>query len=228
MNAARSSTTSHDRRLDSIPSRTPGRVAVALLVVLVAAAGAWSLASAYDAARASSRAKQLEAGYQSLRYAVALERSAVRDSDAVEARRETASASASFAEGLRVVRRSGGTDDLKLAAALTTTQGTLARAAARVIAAAARGDAQRAVTFRRTDFEPRATVVDKTLSHALTRVRADSASRWSGSTLEKTELGGIAALLLSARARCPGALPPLVGSRRRQGRTRRDEVTRLT
>jgi diguanylate cyclase (GGDEF)-like protein len=228
MNAARSSTTSHDRRFDSIPSRTPRRVAVALLVVLVAAAGAWTLASAYDAARASSRAKQLEAGYQSLRYAVALERSAVRDSDAREARRETASASASFADGLRVVRRSGGTDDLKLAAALTTTQRTLAGAAARVVAAAVRGDAQRASTLRRTDFEPRATAADKTLSQALTRARTDSGSRWSGSTLEKIELAGIAALLLVGLAGCLGALARLVGRRRRQGRTRRDAVTRLT
>src|SRR5215208_1083234 len=98
MTAARQQTRPGDLR-----SRTLSRSFVAVVVALVAGAGTWGAASAFHATRAVERTKQVEAGYQNLRYAVALERSALRDTDAAEARREITSASASFAQGLRVV-----------------------------------------------------------------------------------------------------------------------------
>src|SRR5215218_988290 len=218
----------HQIRPADVRSRTLSRSLVAVIVAAVAAAGAWSAAAAFDATRAAERSKQLEAGYQTLRYAVALERSAVRDTDATEARREIASASASFAEGLRVVRRSGGSEDGALADKLAASQKTLTAAAARTLAAAARGEAQHAASLRRTDVEPRAKAMDATLSQALARVRSSSAARWPSTTLQKLELAGIAALLLAGFSGCLILLGRVVGYRRRLEAARREQRESLS
>src|SRR5215216_1991230 len=79
---------SRNKRSTDVGSRMLPRMIVAILVAAVAAAGAWGAGSAFNAARAAERSKQLEAGYQSVRYALALERSSVRDSNSEEARRQ--------------------------------------------------------------------------------------------------------------------------------------------
>src|SRR5215218_1469940 len=168
----------HQIRPADVRSRTLSRSLVAVVVAAVAAAGAWGAASAFDATRAAEESKQLEAGYQSLRYAVALERSAVRDTDRTEARREIASASSSFADGIRVVGRSGSARDRILASRLVTSHRALTSAAERTVAASVRGDAIRANSLRRADFEPHAKAMDVSLSQALVRVRGNGAQGW--------------------------------------------------
>src|SRR3954447_18090254 len=48
MNATISSTTSHDRRLASIPRRAPARLVVAVALALVAATGVWRAKTAFE------------------------------------------------------------------------------------------------------------------------------------------------------------------------------------
>src|SRR5829696_478084 len=218
----------HQIRPADVRSRTLSRSLVAVVVAAVAAAGAWGAASAFDATRAAERSKQLEAGYQTLRYAVALERSAVRDTDATEARREIAAASGSFAEGLRAVRRSGGADDGVLADKLAASQKMLAPAARRTLSAAASGQSQHAIVLRRGEVEPRAKATDVTLSRALARVRASSAARWPSTTLDKLELAAIVALLLAGIGGCLILLGRVVGYRRRLEAARREQLESLS
>jgi diguanylate cyclase (GGDEF)-like protein len=187
---------------------------MALGAVLVAGAGIWGAVATFSAARSSERAKRLETGYERARYALAVERTAVRGSDPTVARGDLDSAARTFWAALSVVRDAGGPGDDALAA-------TLANRHRSFVAAAGRRDRSRIVA------EPLARRLDAILSRALGAARERSNGSWPDRAVDKLALGGILILLAAGLAGCGVALVRLVGYRRRLGRARREELVRL-
>jgi diguanylate cyclase (GGDEF)-like protein len=198
-----------------IRSREVVRAFVALTAVLVAGVGIWGAAATFSAARASERATRLETGYEHARYALAVERTALRASDPVLARRELNSAARTFSGALTVVRDAGGPGDDALAA-------TLGNRHRRFVAVADRGNPSR------SGAELQARQLEAILSRALGAARERSEATWPDHPLEKLALGGILILLGVGLAGCGVALVRLVGYRRRLVRARREELTRLS
>jgi diguanylate cyclase (GGDEF)-like protein len=185
----------------------------AVLVVVVAGVGIWGTFSTYAAVRANERAKRLESGYEQLRYALALERSALRDSNTVRSQRELARASSAFVEGVDLVR----SQDTELAR-------TIEHRHAEVATAAVLAFAQRE---RAPELDMSAASLDARLSHELTAIRERNASRWPGRPTEKLAAAALAVLLALGLATCGVALVRLVSHRRRRTRARREEFIRL-
>src|SRR5436190_22929722 len=117
MTAGTSTTHSQHAPLEALPTRWRARAVVAVGVVGIVAAGLWGALSAVQGVQAYEHTKRLESGLEQARYALALERGAVRESQTAHARAELRAGSLTFATALRVVRKSGG-GDAPLAAAL--------------------------------------------------------------------------------------------------------------
>jgi diguanylate cyclase (GGDEF)-like protein len=205
--------TNWSRQATSAGTPTFARAFVALLVIVVAAVGIWGAVATFSGARASERAKRLETGYERARYALAVERSALRTSDPALARRDHDSATRTFSAALTVIRDAGGAGDDALAA-------TLANRHRRFVAAAGRGDRSRTVA------ESLARHLDAILTRALGAARERNGS-WPDRAADKLALGGILILLAAGLAGCGVALVRLVGYRRRLKRARREELVRL-
>jgi diguanylate cyclase (GGDEF)-like protein len=197
----------------AIVSRPASRALVAVVTVVVALAGIWGAGATFSSARSSERAKRVETGYERARYALAVERTALRASDPALARQELRSAAHTFSASLSAVRDSGGAGDDALSQAL-------AERHQRFVAAANVGRAGTA--------DSQARKLDAILSRGLGAARERSDNSWPDRAVDKLAIGGMLVLLAAGLAACGVALARLVGYRRRLARERRDELARLS
>jgi diguanylate cyclase (GGDEF)-like protein len=163
------------------------------------------------------RSKRLESGFEQMRYALALERSAVRDSNAWQAQRQLAAASVEFADGMSVANRSGAPGSA-VAIRFGAEHIALAQSAVEAV-----GYPRRA-----QELDGRMSSLDAKLTRILRAVREQNETHWPAQPAEKLALGGILLLLAVGVAGCGIALVRLVGYRRRLARARREEVRRLS
>jgi diguanylate cyclase (GGDEF)-like protein len=151
-----------------------------------------------------------------MRYALALERSALRDSNVWRAQQQLAVASNEFVDGLTVATRSDAPGSA-LAKTFGAEHVELSHLAAGVI-----GDPRR---VQRLDA--RMSSLDTKLTRVLLPIREENETRWPAQPIEKLALVAIAILLALGLAACGVVLVRLVGYRRRLVRARREELVRL-
>jgi diguanylate cyclase (GGDEF)-like protein len=184
--------------------------------VLVAGVGIWGAFATFAGVRDYERSKRLESGYEQMRYGLALERSALRDSNAWRAQQQLAAASGEFADGLSVADRSGAPGSA-VAKRFAAEHVELSH-----LAAGAVGHPERA-----RKLDGRMSSLDTKLTRVLVAIREQNETRWPGQPMEKLALAAIALLLALGLAACGVVLVRLVGYRRRLARTRSEELIRL-
>jgi diguanylate cyclase (GGDEF)-like protein len=222
MTAAPATTKSRPDRPDLIRSR-PARVGVALLVVLVVAAGIWGALSATQSVLEYREAKQVESAIEQARYSLALERSAVRAAGAARARQELSSAAGTFAAAMGDLKAAHG-GDAAGAAGLERRHERLLDTAYEVLMARGAGFSS---GYERRSFESQAAALDSALTGVLGDDRIQSVDSWPAQPLQKVELGAIGLLVVLGLVSATVFLTHLAGYRRRLERSRRDELKRL-
>jgi diguanylate cyclase (GGDEF)-like protein len=200
----------------SVRSQTLPRMLVGAAAVLLAIVGIWGAFAAFAGFRDYDRSTRLESGYEQMRYALAVERSALRDANPWRAQEELAAASREFTEGLRAASRSGAPGSAP-AKSLITDHLELSR-----LAAGAVGDPERA-----QELDRRMSSLDSKLTRVLVAIREQDGTRWPAQPIEKLALAAIALLLALGLATCGVVLVRLVGYRRRLAQTRNEELLRL-
>jgi diguanylate cyclase (GGDEF)-like protein len=199
-----------------IQTRGAARTLVALAAVLVAGVGIWGAFATFAGLRDYEQSKRLESGYEQMRYALALERSGLRDSNTWRAQQQLVAASGEFAKGLTVANRSGAPGSA-LAKRFGAEHVELSH-----LAPGAVGNPERA-----RKLDGRMSSLDTKLTRVLVAIREQDETRWPGQPIEKLALAAIALLLALGLATCGVVLVRLVGYRRRLARTRSDELVRL-
>jgi diguanylate cyclase (GGDEF)-like protein len=204
-----------NRRVNGPPVRTLtlARTAIACIAVLVAGVGIWGAFATFAGLRDYDRSNRVEGGYEQMRYALAVERSALRDSNSVRSQRELAAASTEFIEGLDLIR----SENIELAEAIGMQHADLESAAALAV-----GD-----SGRLHEMDVSASGLDATLSRELAAIRSQNETHWPAQPVDKLALAAIALLLALGVAACGVVLVRLVGYRRRLARARREELVRL-
>ncbi len=196
------------------------RLALALAVILVASAGVWGALSAVRSVQAYDHSKRLESAVEQVRYALALERSAIRDPQPARGRRDLGIAAAAFRADLRLVRDAGAPEDAALAALLARKHVGLLESAAQMLTAREGGDVALARTLVSKSIEPQADQLDATLARSLAAVRARSDSTSPTQPVQNTALAAMALLVAMGLIGAAFFLARLVGHRRRAERAR--------
>src|SRR4051794_28807579 len=89
------------RALRPIEGRTPGRLALALVLSFVVLVGVWGAVSTVQSVHAQDRAERVERALQDMRYQVGLERNALARAGEASAAGELTAAAAAFADDVR-------------------------------------------------------------------------------------------------------------------------------
>jgi diguanylate cyclase (GGDEF)-like protein len=189
---------------------------VGAVAVLVAVVGIWGALTVFGSFRNYDRSQRLESGYEQMRYALTLERSALRDVNAWRAQQQLAAASAEFADGLALAKRSGAPGSA-LSESLAEEHVELSH-----LAAGAVGYPER---VRKLDG--RMSSLNTKLTRVLVAIREQNEARWPAQPMEKLALAAIALLLALGLATCGVVVVRLVGYRRRLVRARHEELLRL-
>jgi diguanylate cyclase (GGDEF)-like protein len=189
---------------------------VALAAVLVAGVGIWGAFATFVGVRNYDRFNRLENGYEQMRYALAVERSALREANVWRAQQELAVASGEFGAGLTIANRSKAPGSA-LATSLVAEHAQLAHMAAEAV-----GHPERA-----RKLDGRMSSLDTKLTRVLAAIREQNKGRWPAQPMERLAVAAIALLLALGLAACGVVLLRLVGYRRRIARARRDELVRL-
>jgi diguanylate cyclase (GGDEF)-like protein len=184
--------------------------------VFVASVGIWGAFATFAGIRDYDRANLLESGYEQMRYALAVERSALRDENAWRAQQQLAAGSGEFADGLALARRSGSSGDA-LSHSVAVQHVALAH-----LAAGAIGDPKSA-----RELDLRMSSLDTKLTRVLVAIREQNGTRWPAQPIEKLALAAITLLLALGLATCGVVLVRLIGYRRRLARARNEELVRL-
>src|SRR4051812_30099104 len=165
----------HVRALEPIEGRTPGRLALALVLSFVVFMGVWGAVSTVQDVRAQDRAERVERALQDMRYQVGLERAVLARADEATAVRDLDMAATAVAADLRRMRSAGRHVDRLRAASLASDHERVVSAvhrALRALPVAIPADRQ---------AEDLAASVDRSLS----AVRGGEASIWPAEPQQK-------------------------------------------
>ncbi len=212
-------------KTEPIRSRPPARVAMAGVAVVVAIFGVWGAVTTIQAMRGYQTTQRLQRTIDHARYSLALERSAIRDTDTTRARKGLAAAAASFAADLRSFREAGTAGDVTRAVFLGQRHTGVFDAGRRVVSAQTASTS--ASESERREFEDRSSELDAALSAAQTDIRGRSSDAWPAEPIQKVELAATLLLIVTGLSGCAILLMRLAGHRRRVERARRQEVARL-
>jgi diguanylate cyclase (GGDEF)-like protein len=197
------------------------------MILLVAGAGVWGAASTTRSIEAYRHAQRAQSALEQGRYALALERSSVRDPNKTRGRLELESATASFSDSLTRLLRTGNLGEAELAGGLRSQESTLVRTAETIFALRRSDDQAADPAILRSAFDRRATKIDRRMAAALANVADRGAQSWPAEPRQKLALGAVLLLVVFGLAASAVFLLRLAGYRRRLFSERRDKLAEL-